>query len=326
MNRSLPSSNKICSATWDKQKMQGHKQRLAEIKPVLNTGAPPVYPHLISRLKKEQMLEERYTQIEHENRVLLKKMSKILRTSSLDNLNVHFKPRSLNSQSRKKELKRIMDENQKILGAIQSRKAFYNRSDWETHAKNHTGYRSTIRERQIRTLPTMHDRTQSAPQQLLTDQSSSPNSRALNPIDKKGKSQRGKKKGKKAVKKPIQGDLEICKGGDTIDGKYVVLTVMEEVKPRHALVFQTFDVDTSMSAEFSLPFEAIEEVCTEDCLLAPESRKQLVDNLLGHFRFENGGEELVFNKEKGAEEPAATEPAGEQAAADAEEATEQPIS
>jgi hypothetical protein len=47
------------------------KLRLAQnqdSKAVLSTESPHVYPHLVNQAKKEQLLEERYTQIEYENR------------------------------------------------------------------------------------------------------------------------------------------------------------------------------------------------------------------------------------------------------------------
>ena len=296
-NKDAPTANKCLSRTWELQRLQGHLVRLKETKAVLSTESPQVYPHLVHRAKKEQMMEERYTQIEYENRILLKKMSKILRTSSTENLNKHFKPKSLNAISRKKELKRIMDENQKILGAIQSRKPFYTRHDWDTHAQNHKGYRNTIMERPLQTLPTMydrHDRTNSAPspQKRLTDQSQPHH---LAPINKKKSPAKSPNKrkggGKKAIKKVPQEPLEIVRGGNTIDNKYVVLTVTEIMKPKHTLVFSTFDVDTSVSCELEIPFGDVEQVCADERLLSPENRKALVEGMLDRLHFK--GDELL---------------------------------
>lgn len=188
-------------------------------------------------------MEERYTQIEYENRVLLKKMSKILSTNSMDNHVVHTGPKSLNSISRKKELKRIMNDNQKILHAIQSRKAVYNRNEWKTHAKNHESYLKNTRERPVRTLPIHNDekRLGSAPSRKKI---------TLDPIA-------GKKSGNSKRKKQ---DVEIFRGGKIVDEQYVVLTVKEQFTPLHALYFQTFDVDTSLSLECIVPFTIIHNV------------------------------------------------------------------
>ena len=52
-----PGSNKILSAAMDRQKMKKHKDRLAKVKPSVDTSAPPIFAHLIHRAKKEQLLE-----------------------------------------------------------------------------------------------------------------------------------------------------------------------------------------------------------------------------------------------------------------------------
>jgi E3 ubiquitin-protein ligase TRIP12 len=197
--KTFPVSSKICSTTWDREAMQGHKQRLMNAKPMTNTGPPPVYPHLVNRAKKEQMLEERYTQIEYENRVLLKKMSKILRTTSMDNLNAQAGlNKSLNSLVRKKELRRIMEDNHKILVAIQSKKPYYNRRDWDRHAKDHSGYRSTMQS-EANTgkllLKTRYDHdprlaVKSAPMKQITDQTGA-SPRQLAPPDPRQDQNRG---------------------------------------------------------------------------------------------------------------------------------------
>jgi len=45
---------------------------------VKNSDRPKEFAHLRSKPKKNQMLEERYTEIERENRILLEKMTNIL--------------------------------------------------------------------------------------------------------------------------------------------------------------------------------------------------------------------------------------------------------
>lgn len=155
-----PGANKILSAAMDKQKMKKHKERLNRIKPSVDTSAPPIFAHLIHRAKKEQLLEERYTQIENENRILLKKMSYIMRHQSLDNQN-HVRPKSLNAIARKQQLKKIMDENQQILKRIQSRQPNYKREQWINHSVNHDEYLENIRDKPVynildHTMPSEH--------------------------------------------------------------------------------------------------------------------------------------------------------------------------
>lgn len=48
------------------------------MKPTYNIEAPAQFRHLQTKPKKVQMLEERYTEIERENRILLEKMTNIL--------------------------------------------------------------------------------------------------------------------------------------------------------------------------------------------------------------------------------------------------------
>lgn len=61
----------------------------------------------------EHLFAERYAKIEHENRVLLQKMSEIMQSDGLDNVNEEQKyATSLNRNRRKRELQRITQENQ----------------------------------------------------------------------------------------------------------------------------------------------------------------------------------------------------------------------
>lgn len=57
--------------------------------------------------------EDRYAQIERDNRLLLEKMSHIMRKGGVDNHNSTSKyAKSLNKEARKKELHKITTENQ----------------------------------------------------------------------------------------------------------------------------------------------------------------------------------------------------------------------
>jgi len=95
--------------------------------------------HVRNNLKKEQMLEERYSEIDRENRILLKKMTEIMRqqASETPRETRHPGPQSLNRDARKKELLRITKENQTILKRIQQAQPVYNHIEWEgNHRKN----------------------------------------------------------------------------------------------------------------------------------------------------------------------------------------------
>lgn len=57
--------------------------------------------------------EDRYAQIERDNRLLLEKMSQIMRKGGIDNYNNTAKySKSLNREARKRELHKITRENQ----------------------------------------------------------------------------------------------------------------------------------------------------------------------------------------------------------------------
>eukprot|EP00928_Gymnodinium_smaydae_P073220 TRINITY_DN56456_c0_g1_i1.p1 TRINITY_DN56456_c0_g1~~TRINITY_DN56456_c0_g1_i1.p1 ORF type:complete len:491 (+),score=79.96 TRINITY_DN56456_c0_g1_i1:199-1473(+) len=108
--------------------------------------------HIRQNLKKEQMMEERYSEIDRHNRILLKKMSDIMNTPRSEGSGTprvpagtpRLGPVSLNRESRKKEMMRITRDNQKILSRIQKAQPTYSRVEWEiTHARN-TRYLKSI--------------------------------------------------------------------------------------------------------------------------------------------------------------------------------------
>lgn len=142
MYRGLPSGNKILTRKWQEKERQIHMRKLRNIKPTINMRKPKAFKHLKSRAKKEQMLEDRYTEIERENRILLEKMTSIMqkpnRTStsfSHDRFNNQSgfiaSKKSLNRAQRKQELLKITLENQAILRRLQDKNSNYNVARWE---------------------------------------------------------------------------------------------------------------------------------------------------------------------------------------------------
>jgi len=141
MYRGLPSGNKILTKKWQEKERRLHLQKLKEVKPTIDLRKPKNFKHLKSRAKKEQMLEDRYTEIERENRILLEKMTSIMqkpnRTStsfSTERFNLSSGAaikKSLNRESRKQELLKITLENQAILRRLQDKNSNYNVARWE---------------------------------------------------------------------------------------------------------------------------------------------------------------------------------------------------
>jgi len=138
-------SNKFLYEKQIKQRQKAHKDKLANMKPAIDNSAPKKPSHLASNKKREQMMEDRYTKIERENRLLLEKMSHIMQKKSLDNSNQSWKyTKSLNKSYRKQQLQKITQENQDILRRIQQREPHYNHVEWEEDRKVHEQYLRNI--------------------------------------------------------------------------------------------------------------------------------------------------------------------------------------
>merc|ERR1712136_635304 len=83
------------------------------------------------KLKKLQLEEEKMSTIERDNRILLEKMSHIMRTQGrVDNRN-DYDYKSLNREKRQRELLRVTKENQQILNRITMREPEYSQRAWE---------------------------------------------------------------------------------------------------------------------------------------------------------------------------------------------------
>eukprot|EP00039_Didymoeca_costata_P001434 m.52510 g.52510 ORF g.52510 m.52510 type:complete len:194 (-) comp10797_c0_seq3:2929-3510(-) len=116
-----PSQNKILARKYDQARYDAHRARISSKKSTIDNKAPKPYMHLHLKLKKVQLEEERIATIERDNRKLLEKMSKIMRTQGqVDNSNP-YSGKSLNYEQRRKELLRISLENEAILRRIQNR-------------------------------------------------------------------------------------------------------------------------------------------------------------------------------------------------------------
>lgn len=113
-----------------KRNLSLHKDKLAKMKPNVDNKAPKVHSHLIVNAKKAQNEEERLTEIEYQNRLLLHNLSKIAERKGVEGevrnrKSLQFgeapqgKSKSLNIGSRQQELNRIERENAAILKRIQ---------------------------------------------------------------------------------------------------------------------------------------------------------------------------------------------------------------
>jgi len=158
MYRSIPVANKACADRIRSRNHELHKERIRKMRPQVDTTIPSTLhlDHLRNNLKREQLLEERYHEIDRENRILLQKMSDTMKQQS-------YTPRarsagaSLNRDARKTELMRITQENGHILKRIQQAQPVYNHISWEdsyrksaTYLKNTAEYPLCLRRKASR--------------------------------------------------------------------------------------------------------------------------------------------------------------------------------
>ena len=115
-----------------------HKKKLRDMKSSVDNKAPRAGSHLRTKAKKNALIEDRIKTIETENRILLQKMSHIMRSKgAIDNNNTSAQHgHSLNIDRRKREVARINKDNLKILQRIQEAKPAYNHRKWEQDARN----------------------------------------------------------------------------------------------------------------------------------------------------------------------------------------------
>lgn len=127
----LPASNKLLQMKWDQTYYKEHRRLVRDAQPMVDTKAPATYMHLHLKLKKLQLEEERLATIERDNRILLEKMSYIMRTQGrVDNRN-NYEYKSLNREKRQRELLRVTKENQAILKRVMMRKPEYSAHQWQ---------------------------------------------------------------------------------------------------------------------------------------------------------------------------------------------------
>eukprot|EP00285_Hemiselmis_virescens_P011257 CAMPEP_0173377708 /NCGR_PEP_ID=MMETSP1356-20130122/994_1 /TAXON_ID=77927 ORGANISM="Hemiselmis virescens, Strain PCC157" /NCGR_SAMPLE_ID=MMETSP1356 /ASSEMBLY_ACC=CAM_ASM_000847 /LENGTH=183 /DNA_ID=CAMNT_0014330569 /DNA_START=83 /DNA_END=631 /DNA_ORIENTATION=- len=137
--KSMPRANKHLEEKWVSHCQKLHKKRLTQMKPAIDNKPPQRFLHLDQNMKKQQMDEERYSQIERDNYLLLDKMSYIMTHPQLLDEKYMGRPvtygKSLNKEYRKKELMRITEENQQILRRIQHKEPYYSHEAWNTDAR-----------------------------------------------------------------------------------------------------------------------------------------------------------------------------------------------
>ncbi|XP_033760474.1 uncharacterized protein CFAP97D1-like [Pecten maximus] len=140
----LPTHNKLLQKKWDDTYYNEHRRKVRTAHSMVDTKAPPTYMHLHLKLKKLQLEEERLATIERDNRILLEKMSYVMRTQGrVDNRN-NYEYKSLNREKRQRELLRVTKENQNILSRITSREPEYSVQRWNTQWEDNQKFMDNI--------------------------------------------------------------------------------------------------------------------------------------------------------------------------------------
>jgi len=141
MHRAIPIGNMICHQRNVERNQALHREKIKTIKGQIDTKEPETCQlvHVRQNLKREQMLKERYREIDTENRILLQKM---LNTNMRQPEYKEKKlgPTSLNRDLRKLELNRITHENQAILKRLQKARPVYSHAQWEKDHKQSLEY------------------------------------------------------------------------------------------------------------------------------------------------------------------------------------------
>jgi E3 ubiquitin-protein ligase TRIP12 len=133
MSHQIPEGNKLVAKRQRENLRRIHKEKLAAARACTDTKEPAVYglQHLRVNMKREQMLEERYSEIDRHNQILLQKMTEIIRHPAQSKADRGPGPTTLNKDRRRRELVRITNENQGILKRIQEAQPVYNHLKWE---------------------------------------------------------------------------------------------------------------------------------------------------------------------------------------------------
>eukprot|EP00359_Climacostomum_virens_P002244 CAMPEP_0204900854 /NCGR_PEP_ID=MMETSP1397-20131031/2725_1 /ASSEMBLY_ACC=CAM_ASM_000891 /TAXON_ID=49980 /ORGANISM="Climacostomum Climacostomum virens, Strain Stock W-24" /LENGTH=177 /DNA_ID=CAMNT_0052069085 /DNA_START=106 /DNA_END=636 /DNA_ORIENTATION=- len=104
------------------------------MKPSIDNKPPVVPQHVLAKAKRQRMLKERNSEIQEQNRILLKKMLQIdLKLSPLNPqaiIHNHSQP-SLNRNFRIREMKKIANANTQILKRLRTTHSVYNIRRWE---------------------------------------------------------------------------------------------------------------------------------------------------------------------------------------------------
>ncbi|XP_045677747.1 uncharacterized protein CFAP97D2 [Phyllostomus hastatus] len=133
----LPCRSECLQSTWEKA-YQDHRKKVQDAQPLVDTHAPWSLSHFHLNLKKLKLEEERLSVIDRDNRLLLQKLSCIMRTRGQTDSRNNYACRSLNRGEGEQELLGVQRksnvpqrENKIILGRITNSEPFYQAQRWQ---------------------------------------------------------------------------------------------------------------------------------------------------------------------------------------------------
>ena len=151
------SPNRTLGARWDKKIQELHRSKVRTAKPAVKDNwkglrphdPRPQYGHMIYNGKKAMLQEERFATIEYENSLLLGKMRRIMQVgTAASNPGVYVAdevpPRSLNEGWRRRELRRITEDNLGIVRRIQDCPPSYDQAAWERQERKRREHKERI--------------------------------------------------------------------------------------------------------------------------------------------------------------------------------------
>jgi len=129
------SCNRLIAERMESSKHDKHLRALQRTRCMVDNRAPKEHKHLQDKPKTKKLQEDRATEIQLENRILLQKMLNLdvkqTEFSAEAQTNQRAQTRSLNSVVRRKELSRVTEKNHQMLKRLQDAKGVYNVRSWE---------------------------------------------------------------------------------------------------------------------------------------------------------------------------------------------------
>ena len=136
MYRAPPEVNRICCRAQRDRAYKQHLNALRNIRPSIDTRAPVVPQTIGKNLKRYEIEKQRNLAIQNQNVRLVHRLDRILREE-------HYaaqppqRPFTLQGRWQKERYKRITEENEKIIRAVQNSRPILNRNDWYVHQIDH---------------------------------------------------------------------------------------------------------------------------------------------------------------------------------------------